>query len=185
MSIILICGLNGSGKTTLGRELANVLGYSFLNDEDYYFLESDIPFSKSRSDEESRAFVLSYLRQNKNCVIVASRGDLGVAINSMYDVVVCLSAPIEARLARIKKRDLDKYGERVLEGGDMYEQQCKFYQFAASRTTEKIERWLETLSCQVIKLDGTKDVMNLIDCMKAAVKEMGIPLERQQWHALQ
>lgn len=156
MSIILICGLNGSGKTTLGRELANVLGYNFLNDEDYYFLESDIPFSKSRSDEEARAFVISYLRQNKNCVIVASRGDLGAEINSIYDLVVYLSAPLETRLERVKKRDFEKFGNRVLEGGDMHEQQNTFYEFAASRTIAKAEKWLETLSCQVIKLDGTK-----------------------------
>lgn len=45
MSVILICGLNGSGKTTLGRELSKALGYSFLNDEDYYFLKSNIPFN--------------------------------------------------------------------------------------------------------------------------------------------
>ena len=54
MSVILICGLNGSGKTTLGIKLANALGFQFLNDEDYHFLKSDIPFSKSRTDEEVR-----------------------------------------------------------------------------------------------------------------------------------
>ena len=158
MNVILICGLNGSGKTTLGRELSKVLGYCFLNDEDYYFLESDMTFTKSRSDEEARRFVLSYLQKNKNCVIVSSRGDLGVEINSMYDFVVYLSVPLETRLERIKKRDFDKYGERVLAGGDMYEQQKKFYEFVATRTTAKVEKWLETLSCQVIKLDGTKEI---------------------------
>ena len=158
MSIILICGLNGSGKTTLGMELANALGYSFLNDEDFYFLESDIPFTKSRPDKEAKAVALSYLQHNNNCIIVSSRGDLGASINSMYDTVVYLSAPLETRLARIKKRDFDRFGYRVLKGGDMYEYQCKFYKLAASRTTEKTEKWLETLSCQVIKLDGAKEI---------------------------
>ena len=52
MSVIVICGLNGSGKTTLGKVLSDELNYKFLNDEDYYFLESEIPFSVSRTDEE-------------------------------------------------------------------------------------------------------------------------------------
>ena len=67
MSVILICGLNGSGKTTLGIKLANALGFYFLNDEDYYFLKSDIPFSKSRTDEEVREFITSYIEQQKCC----------------------------------------------------------------------------------------------------------------------
>ena len=112
MSVILICGLNGCGKTTLGRELARVLKYSFLNDEDYWFLESDIPFSKCRSDEDAKATVMSFLEQNENCVIVASRGDLGAEINSKLDTVVYLSAPLEIRFERIKKRDSDRFADK-------------------------------------------------------------------------
>lgn len=158
MSVILICGLNGSGKTTLGKELANMLGYSFLNDEDYRFLDSDVPFSKIRSEEEAKAFTLSFLSQNKNSVIVASRGDLGKLINSMYDLVIYLYAPVDVRRQRIQERDLEKFGSRVLKGGDMYEAQKGFYEFVRTRTTEKIESWLDTLFCKVIRLDGTKSI---------------------------
>lgn len=158
MSVILICGLNGSGKTTLGIKLANALGFQFLNDEDYYFLKSDIPFSKNRTDEEVREFITSYIEQHKNVVLTATRGDLGDKINSFYDYVIYLSAPLDLRLSRIKKREYDRFGERVLKGGDMYEQQKVFHNFVAARTTEKIEKWLNTLSCRVIKLDGSKPI---------------------------
>ena len=168
MSVILICGLNGCGKTTLGRELARVLKYSFLNDEDYWFLESDIPFSKCRSDEDAKATVMSFLEQNENCIIVASRGDLGAEINSKLDTVVYLSAPLEIRFERIKKRDSDRFADRVLEGGDMYEQQKKFYEFAVTRTTDKIKKWLESLSCDVICIDGRKSISENIDIILKA-----------------
>lgn len=170
MSVILICGLNGSGKTTLGRELAMVLGYSFLNDEDYWFLESDIPFSKCRSDEDAKAVVMSFLEQNENCVIVASRGSLGAEINSKYNVVVYLSAPLDIRLERIKKRDFDRFSDRVLEGGDMYDGQKKFCEFTITRTTDKIEKWLKSLACNVIYCDGRKAISDNIDIiLKATV----------------
>ena len=40
----------------------------------------------------------------------------------------------------------------------MYEQQKLFHNFVSDRTTEKIEKWLNTLSCRVIKLDGSKPI---------------------------
>ena len=49
---IIICGGNGSGKTTLGRELAAAIGYKHMDIEDYYFMEADIPYSKSRARDE-------------------------------------------------------------------------------------------------------------------------------------
>ena len=38
---ILICGLNGSGKSTLGKQLADRLGYEFIDNEDLYFPKTD------------------------------------------------------------------------------------------------------------------------------------------------
>lgn len=167
MSVILICGLNGSGKTTLGRKLADDLKFKFLNDEEYYFLESDIPFLNSRTDLDIKKYIISFVENYKNVVIISSKGDLGNEINALYDCVVYLSAPIELRLLRIKNREYERFGSRVLVGGDMYEQQKEFHDIVVSRTTDKIEKWLNTLSCQVIKLDGTKPIDDNIAFIKS------------------
>lgn len=94
----------------------------------------------------------------ENVVITSTRGDLGKEITSLYNCVIYLSAPLELRLFRIKNRERERFGVRVLSGGDMHEQQKKFYDFAASRTSDKIEEWLSTLSCKVIKLDGARPI---------------------------
>ena len=49
------------------------------------------------------------------------------------------------------------YGERVREGGDMYEQQLEFRNFAATRSLTHIDKWAETLTCPVLSIDGTED----------------------------
>jgi len=170
MSVIVICGLNGSGKTTLGKALADELNYKFLNDEDYYFLESEIPFSESRTDEEAREYIISYIEKHKNVVLTATRGDLGDKINSLYDCVVYISAPVELRLSRIKNREVERFGARVLPGGDMYKKQNEFHEFVKTRTTEKIENWLKTISCKIIKLDGTKPVEYNVNKIKFGCK---------------
>ncbi len=47
---LLIMGLNGSGKTTPGRYLASQIGYTHMDIEDYYFLDSPIPCTNPRAD---------------------------------------------------------------------------------------------------------------------------------------
>ncbi len=37
---VIICGGNGAGKSTLGKRLAEVLGWTFRDIEDYYFPEA-------------------------------------------------------------------------------------------------------------------------------------------------
>lgn len=76
----------------------------------------------------------------------------------MYDLAIFMSAPLETRINRIKERASEQYGDRVREGGDMYEQQLKFVDFVATRPLSKIEQWTETLACPVIHVDGTKSI---------------------------
>ena len=60
---IIAVGLNGSGKTTIGRELAKALNYKNMYVEDYYFLESEIPYTISRTKEEVRWLILTDIRK--------------------------------------------------------------------------------------------------------------------------
>lgn len=155
---IVVIGANGSGKSTLGRELAHILQYKYMDIEDYYFVKSEIPYSVARSREECLAFMLDDIEKYTSFVMSAVNGDFGEKINAMYECAVFMSAPLEIRLERIKQRAYKQHGERVCEGGDMFDQEKKFYNFVASRTLSEVEKWAETLLCPVIRVDGTKPV---------------------------
>ena len=88
-------------------------------------------------------------------------------INDNYDLVVCLDVPLDMRMKRIRQRAIDKFGDRVLPGGDMYEQEESFFAYAEKRTPEKIEKWLKTLSCKTIRLDGTKPIQESVELIKS------------------
>ena len=60
-------------------------------------------------------------------------------------------------MERVKQREYDKFGDRVREGGDMYEQEQKFFDFTASRLLALIEQYADTLTCPVIYIDGAED----------------------------
>jgi hypothetical protein len=84
-------------------------------------------------------------------------GDFGENITKLYDLAIHLTAPADVIINRVEQRAFEQHGERIREGGDMYEQERKFFNFVATRPISFIERWAETLECSVMRLDGTVD----------------------------
>jgi len=154
---IIVFGVNGVGKTTLGRELARILNYKHMDIEAYAFRETEIPYTDQRSNEECIALMLADIKKYRSFVISAVTGDFGDTIPLFYELAILISAPVETRIRRIEQRAYERHGARVREGGDMYEQNLKFIDFAASRSLAKIEQWAGTLTCPVIRIDGTVD----------------------------
>lgn len=154
---IIIFGANGSGKTTLGRELAGLLGFRHMDIEDYYFEKSEIPYTVKRSRKDCLELMLSDIEKYGSFVITAVTGDFGDEIQRLYKLAVGITAPHEVRMSRIKQRSREKYGDRVCKGGDMYEQEQQFFDFAAARSLSGIGEWAETLTCPVMYVDGTVD----------------------------
>jgi adenylate kinase family enzyme len=153
---ILICGLNGAGKTTLSRELAKISGYKHIDIEDYAFLPSEIPYSKLRSREEIIRLLLAEMEKYPQFIFSAVDGNFGVKIVNLFDLVVLIDTPLKIRIERIKKRSFEKFGSRVFEGGDLYEEEKKFLDFVTTRELSSIENWTKTLNCSVLRIDGTR-----------------------------
>lgn len=91
----------------------------------------------------------------KRFILSSVDGDFGSEVNSAYDCVIYIEISHELSLERVKQRAAGKFGKRVLKGGDMYEQEQRFFAMAASRTMEKTDKWLKTLDCPVLYVDGT------------------------------
>jgi uridine kinase len=154
---ILLFGANGSGKTTTGRELARVLGWKHIDAEDIFFEPSDVPYTNPRTREEAARLLLAEIERCRRFVLTSVTGDYGGEVVRWYKLAVYLSAPLALRLERFDQRESVRHGERVLQGGDMYESHNKFRDFIANRPLEKIERWGETLTCPVIRMDSMVD----------------------------
>ncbi len=116
---IIIFGANGSGKTTLGRELARILEFKHIDHEDYAFYESDIPYTNPRTEDECIELMLADIEKYGSFVLSAVTGDFGDIISQCYELAIYLNAPHDLRMERIKQREIDRFSDRVLEGGDM------------------------------------------------------------------
>lgn len=157
---IQICGLNGCGKSTVGKALAQRLGFHFIDNENLYFQRTaeNEPYRNERPRHEVERLLMEEVRQHENFVFAAVKGDYGAAILPMYDYVVYLQAPGDARAWRVRNRSFLKFGERMMPGGDLHEKEEAFFRVVAARKDELVENWLQTLSCPVLRLDGRTPV---------------------------
>lgn len=142
---IIVCGLNGSGKSTLGKALAERLGFCFLDIEDFYFpkTDSDYLYASPRTRKEVEMLLLRELKTQEDFVLSSVKGGYGEAVDSFFRNAVLLDVPKEMRLQRVRNRSLEKFGSRMLPGGDLYEQEERFFDFVESRTEDVVEEWLQ------------------------------------------
>ena len=155
---IQICGLNGCGKSTIGRALAKELGFHLIDNENLFFSRTDAkePYRNPKPRHEVERLLLDEVTKHGNFVFAAVKGDYGKEILPLYHYVVMIEVPKEIRLQRVRNRSFQKFGSRMLAGGDLYEQEESFFQLVESRSEDFVESWVQTLNCPVIKVDGTK-----------------------------
>lgn len=171
---IILCGLNGSGKSTLGRALAESLGWRFIDNEDLYFPKNDPSYlyGGQRTQEEVERLLLEAVREDDRFVFAAVKGDYGEAVLPYYERAVLVEVPRELRLPRVQQRSLDKFGERAMPGGDLYEREKWFFDHISARPEDYAERWLEAVDVPVLRVDGTRPVGENIERITAWLKEV-------------
>lgn len=160
---IVITGLNGCGKSTVCKQLAKKLNYYSMDVEDYYFIKSDIPYSKFHTHEETKKRMLDDIIKYNNYVLATVNCDWGEEITSTYKLAVVLKAPLDIRMNRIKQREYDKFGNRVLIGGDLYESQQKFHNKVLLRGEEHIAKQMQFIKCPVLEIDATLSINDIVD----------------------
>ena len=167
---IIICGLNGAGKSTLGKALAKELGFCFIDNEDLYFPKNDPDYlyASPRTRKEVEVLLESAVNAHEDFVFASVLGDYD-SIGPYFRYVVLISLPKDIRMERIKNRSFQKFGDRMLPGGDLYEQEQKFFDLARSRAENSVEEWAASLSCPVIRVDGTKSAAENIKYIIAQI----------------
>jgi adenylate kinase family enzyme len=157
---IQICGLNGCGKSTLGKALAERIGFYFIDNEFLYFSRpnADEPYANPKSRTEVEKLLMDEVSKHPDFVFSAVKGDYGKDIVPMYNYVVVIEVPRKIRSQRVRNRSFQKFGSRMLMGGDLHNQEEAFFKMVDSRQEDYIENWLHGLNCPIIRVDGTKPI---------------------------
>lgn len=168
---IQICGLNGCGKSTLGRALAERIGFHFIDIENLYFDHSNAEesYMNPRSRQEVEKLLAAEISKNPDFVFSAVKGDYGAEIVSMYDAVVLIEVPQKTRSDRVRNRSFQKFGDRMLKGGDLYQHEEAFFQMVEARGEDYAENWLKMVKCPIIRVDGTKPIEENVEYIRHAI----------------
>jgi hypothetical protein len=102
-------------------------------------------------------------------------GDVAIPL---FELVVFLWIPQNRRMARLRQREHERYGERIMPGGEMYESSQAFLAWAASyddgdldiRSRRLHEQWLGTLPCPILCFEGEYTIEEQLTVLMAEIQ---------------
>ncbi len=153
---IHITGASGSGTSTLGAALAEALGGTHLDADNYYWLPTTPPFVHKRDAAERLALALADLRAHATPIVAGSIVGWGSELEDAFDLIVFLYLDAGLRVERLRARELEKLGYAdpgFLEWAAQYDAGPP-----AGRSLEKHRAWLATRACRVLELHGDRTV---------------------------
>lgn len=176
---IHISGASGAGVSTLGAALADRLHVPHFDVDDYYWYPTDPPFEKSRPSEE-RLVLLKQALADLPWVLSGSLDDWGTEVIQSADLVVFIDTPTPLRIERLRSRESQRYGQRILPGGDMYANHQKFLAWAesyeagsqAGRSRPRHELWLKKLTKPTVRLNGEIAVAEMVINVVAVISDL-------------
>src|ERR1700749_221279 len=108
---INIFGASCSGVTTLGKALAEQINYPYFDGDNYFWLNTPIPFTERRSASERNELINCDLSQHKNWILGGS------VINWQqewdFDLSVFLYIPKPVRIQRLIAREQERYSDVI------------------------------------------------------------------------
>ncbi len=166
---IIICGGNGAGKSTLGKALAKELAWEFKDIEEYYFPagDADYNYEKARTREEVANLLLRDLKKYNDLIVASVKGNYGKEVESMFTCAVLISVSKDTRLQRVRSRSYQKFGDRMLKDGDLYEKEKRFFDMVEKRSEKDVIEWLNSVDVPIIRVDGNQPIERNVQIIKA------------------
>lgn len=171
MKIIHVFGAAGSGVSTLGKWISEKYNMTFLDVDNYHWLDTPIPYTKYREPKERIKLLKQDIDKYQNVVISGAICGWGDEIIPLLDLVIKVETPTNIRIKRLKKREFEKYGSRIQEGGDMYKNHLRFIRWAKVydegglnvRSNRLHNHWLTKVEKSTLVIDGTLNKEEMLD----------------------
>lgn len=159
---IHITGASGAGTTTLAAGLSDRLSIEAFDTDDFFWRPTDPPYRERRPIADRIALMREAFLDAPDWILSGSIGSWGMPVADRMTHVIFLTARATTRLARLRRRERARYGDRIAPGGDLEFMHRGFLEWAVSydepnvagRSRAAHEQWLASLTIPVIRLDG-------------------------------
>jgi adenylate kinase family enzyme len=154
-------------------------GHRHLDTDDFFWLRTDPPYLEKRPREERLESLRQAVRESTTWVLSGSLCGWGDPLIPEFELVVFLAVPAMVRLARLRVRESERYGEHAIApGGELHGHQLEFLEWAGRYDTGGLEMrsltlheaWLATLPCAVVRLDGTLSIAEELARIEASLE---------------
>jgi len=178
---IHLFGASGTGVTTLGQSLAAKLNIDYFDSDDYFWIQTNPPFSHKRNREERNSLLLTDLNSVESWILGGSILYWDDNLLSDCDLIVFLYVSKDTRLDRLKKRELERWGDLINKDPAMQKKSDDFIAWAAdyddntgiaTRTLEAHRLWLDKINKPVLEIAGDLTNPQRIDIIIDKLKEM-------------
>ncbi|MDJ0630096.1 MAG: adenylate kinase [Rhodobacter sp.] len=167
---IHILGASGTGTSTLARGLASALGSQAFDTDDFYWLPTDPPFTDKRPAADRLALMETMFLPRSDWLLSGSMTRWGDPVIPRLTHVIFLTMAAGPRLARLRRRERQRYGALIRAGGTRAGAFKGFLDWAmayddpdfAGRSRHQHEAWLFELTCPVIRLDAAMPPEDLL-----------------------
>ena len=163
---ILLFGASGSGTTTLGKEIAKRSDFQHLDADDYYWKQTNPPFQEKVQLTERNENLKADIKRFKDVIVSGSLVSWGKEWHTAFDLAIFIRLDHAVRMERLKQRETERYGVALLSNKKLHEQSKAFLDWASQYDNPKFngrsikvhENWIELLDCEVLTLDGQKEL---------------------------
>jgi adenylate kinase family enzyme len=178
---ILITGASGAGATTLGEVLSSRMVIRHLDTDTWFWVPTDPRFTTWRSPSVRLALALRDLGEQPDAVVSGAVMGWGAPLEDAFDLVVFLYVNADVRMARLKAREMRRFG-RI---------DPDFIQWAAQydegpsqgRSLKMHNDWLARLRCPVLRIEGDTTVNDRVAQVVQRCTELGLWNEKTRRHA--
>lgn len=168
--IIYIYGASGAGSTTLGSKLVEKYN-GVLIDTDEYFWSNDTP------EKRYKSMLKDVKEANTSLVVITGsfwNWDYDYSELITYiDKFVRVMLDKNIRLERLQRREEERYGDRIKEGGDLYNKHTEFIKWASfyddgdlsTRSLASHKYFEERYNVAPIIIDSKNDIECNLSCI--------------------
>jgi adenylate kinase family enzyme len=169
---IQVIGASGSGKSTLCKYISEKSGIYWIDTDKYLWKDSS--FTENNSIEARFRMYNDDISNHQDYVVSGSVHSWNPEGFNDRDLLVLLIIDEEIRMNRVYNRELSRFGEKMLPGGEHYQITCEFldwcktYLTAVEKATNSLASHMLRLkesSCKTLILNGNQPVETLCECV--------------------